>query len=461
MTLATRLVLLALCVTMLRIAILAITPTDLFFDEAQYWAWSQNLDWGYFSKPPLIAWVIGVTTGLGGSDAPFWVRLGAPILHGITSVLVGLFVASVERRAALWATALYLSMPILAVGSWMISTDTVMAPFLVGALWAWWHHLQSGTLKSALLAGVLVGFAVMAKYAGAYFWIMVLVAALFATLRPSPKGALIALAGFLVVLSPNVLWNLQNGFITLSHTADNASWSSNVGLKWDSLAEFLGWQTIVIGPLFFVIWIAALRGTRDRFERFLLCASLPVLLLVCGQALASRAFANWAFAAYPAAAALVALVLVRAERWTWLRAGFGLNVALIAVITAVIVWPPLLPLATDRYIGREALTQDILAVADGRALAATERDLLADLTYAATRNGGTGQVFAMERQNPAGNWYEMVSLRPDNTAVLLVTSGAAPLCDGQALSPERVFEPSGGAYSEDHIKLFQVPAGCN
>jgi len=43
------------------------SPLGLHGDEAQYWAWSQNLDWGYFSKPPLIAWVIALPTSLFGN----------------------------------------------------------------------------------------------------------------------------------------------------------------------------------------------------------------------------------------------------------------------------------------------------------------------------------------------------------------------------------------------------------
>jgi hypothetical protein len=32
--------------------------TDLFVDEAQYWFGRRNIDFGYYSKPPMIAWVI-------------------------------------------------------------------------------------------------------------------------------------------------------------------------------------------------------------------------------------------------------------------------------------------------------------------------------------------------------------------------------------------------------------------
>jgi hypothetical protein len=52
-----------LCV---RLAALYWNATDLFFDEAQYWAWSEQPAFGYFSKPPLVAWLIRVATEVCG-----------------------------------------------------------------------------------------------------------------------------------------------------------------------------------------------------------------------------------------------------------------------------------------------------------------------------------------------------------------------------------------------------------
>ena len=39
----------------LRLAAVLLSPLELYADEAQYWRWGQSLDWGYYSKPPLIA----------------------------------------------------------------------------------------------------------------------------------------------------------------------------------------------------------------------------------------------------------------------------------------------------------------------------------------------------------------------------------------------------------------------
>src|SRR5438876_1206321 len=41
-------------------------PLDLAPDEAHYWDWSRHLDWSYYSKGPLVAWLIRASTELLG-----------------------------------------------------------------------------------------------------------------------------------------------------------------------------------------------------------------------------------------------------------------------------------------------------------------------------------------------------------------------------------------------------------
>ncbi len=71
---------LAAGLTLARIAAIFLSPLELYPDEAQYWLWSRVLQWGYASKPPLIAAFIRLTTV--ASDGEAWVRLSAPLSHG-------------------------------------------------------------------------------------------------------------------------------------------------------------------------------------------------------------------------------------------------------------------------------------------------------------------------------------------------------------------------------------------
>src|ERR1043165_3972545 len=52
----------------LRLAYLAYDcPLELAPDEAHYWDWSRHLDWSYYSKGPLVAWVIRASCEMFGS----------------------------------------------------------------------------------------------------------------------------------------------------------------------------------------------------------------------------------------------------------------------------------------------------------------------------------------------------------------------------------------------------------
>lgn len=83
-----RYVLIALVgVALLRSLALFATPLELGVDEAQYWLWSQNFDFGYYTKPPMTSWIIALTHGLLGHES--WaVRIAAPWLHLGTGLMI-------------------------------------------------------------------------------------------------------------------------------------------------------------------------------------------------------------------------------------------------------------------------------------------------------------------------------------------------------------------------------------
>src|SRR5262245_50439424 len=68
-------------------------PLDLAPDEAHYWDWSRHLDWGYYSKGPLVAALIRAADLLGGPSAPV-VRLPA-VVCGVL-LLVSLYILTVQ-----------------------------------------------------------------------------------------------------------------------------------------------------------------------------------------------------------------------------------------------------------------------------------------------------------------------------------------------------------------------------
>lgn len=463
-------------VVALRLVALGFDRTDLFVDEAQYWLWGQTPDFGYYSKPPLIAWLIGAVTGISGSDAPFWVRFPAPILHGATALILGGIAARLWGRAAgIWTAATYVTLPVTSVGSWMISTDTVMAPFYAGALAAYLRLTESRAARHALLAGALAGAAFLAKYAAVYFLIGAALAALAVPgFRVGWRNAGLLILSFLAVASPNLVWNASHDLTTVRHTMDNVGWVQESrplsGFNPAGLAEFLLSQFAVFGPILFGVLIAIIvRAVQPGMEprlRGLVLVALPPLLAVSAQAFLDKAYANWAAAAYfPGTVAVVAFLLSKAPRL--LRISAGVNAALCLVVPVGIVSAPHLHFGREtpvmaRWLGRADLSRQIIAAAEAqgaRIVASDSRDILADLLYTGRDTGIAFRAIPPERR-PRNYYEQTLALSPDEAGPVLVVTGASFTCDSVTLSPAVEFETSGGAYQKKNLAGYVTDAAC-
>jgi len=457
-------------VTLARVGLLAFDRTDLFVDEAQYWLWGQRPDFGYYSKPPLIAWLIGAVTALAGSDAAFWVRLPGAFLHAATAMILGALAARLSgARVAFWVAVGYVTLPMAALGSLMISTDTVMAPFFALALL--WHFrlVETGQRRFAVLAGIAAGLAFLAKYAAVYVLLGAALAALLVPMmRIAPRHAALMLAAFGLTILPNLYWNLTHGMATLSHTADNVGWIGGGGpgvrLNLAGLAAFFASQFAVIGPVLMAALIWGWIRPAGPVARALRAFSLPVLVLVCLQALLSKAYGNWAIAAYfPGLLIAVPLLVARAPRL--LRLSMGLNgVVCLALPLLTITAPaPVLdgrPLLA-RYLGRADLSHQIIDAAGAAgvtAVVAANRDVLADLHYTG-RDAGL-DVFAPRPGGRPRNYYQQVHPLPDPAPPALYVLEAAPDCGAGPLDPVAVFDTTGGAYRSRVLAGYLLPADC-
>ncbi|MBF9035054.1 glycosyl transferase [Rhodobacterales bacterium HKCCE2091] len=452
-----------------RLAFLPYATADLFVDETQYWQWGQALDWGYYSKPPLIGWVLRAVTDLAGSDSAFWIRMPGAVFHAATTLLIVGAAGEVTGRAeAALCGVVYLTLPLVAVGAFLISTDTILLPFFAAATWLWLKLVQGPSAWRAALLGLCLGLGMMAKYAGIYFALGAAVGALIPQMRIAWRDLAIAVAVLAVVIAPNVVWNLQNDLVTLSHTADNADWvgAGRVSLHPDRALEFLGSQFLVMGPVFFGAYLwAAWRAVRggDARARWLVAMSAPILLLVTVQALLSRAYANWAVTAFVAATILAVPMLWNRARWlVW--TGLALNLAVALALPVITLHADTLTardgdrLLFRHYVGRTATSERILAEAHAAGAAdivSGHRDLLADLFHTGRDSGFA--IFAAPVDGPPPHYYEQVfPYSEGRDGPTLWADFTDPPCDGEEVARWS----SGPAYRGADIVAWLVPPDC-
>ena len=381
-------------ITAARLLWLAVQSAGLYPDEAQYWFWAQHPAFGYFSKPPLVAWLIALTTAAFG-DSEFAIRLSAPVLHAVAAGFVYAIAARLyDRRTGFWSAFAYITLPGVALSGLIISTDAVLLPCWAGALYAFIRAREPDGGYWWVVAGAAAGLGLLAKYAMVYwlisaFGFVLLMPAERRHLRPLLAAA--ALAG--VIWLPNLWWNWDNGFVSLLHLRDNAELSGRL-LHPLALLGFLGSQFGVVGPLFFAALIAIVARPRIIAEpraRLLAAFTLPALAMMLTLSLLSRAEPNWAAPAYVSGIVLVvASTLSRGWR-RFVRWSIAVNLAATVVLfgsadalaAAGIVLPakydPLHRLRGWRELGDRVAA--LLAANPGLTLMADDRELLAALIY--------------------------------------------------------------------------------
>ena len=381
--------------TVIRLIGLKFSVVDLFFDEAQYWAWSREPAFGYFTKPPLLAWIIaGAETLCGSSEA--CIRAPAPILYFGTCLLVfaiarQLYDESVAFFAAI-ATALT---PGLAFSARIISTDVPLLFCWALALLAYVKLLNGADRRWSIVLGVALGLGMLAKYAMIYFLFGAALAAWFdrdaraLLLKPELWLALAVAALF---VAPNIHWNLTHGLATFKHTGDNIQGS---GIKLNPLRalEFVASQFAVFGPVLFAVLLGTLARiaapTITRADRLMLAFAIPPLVLITATAIMSRAFANWAATAFISGAVVVVAIIIRNGAWKWLAASLAIGVLAQAAFLAgdaraTKVHAPWLGDVYRRTLGWRALgleTGRLARQVGARAIVGDQRDDVASLLY--------------------------------------------------------------------------------
>ena len=317
----------------------------LFFDEAYYYHWSQNIDWGYYSKPPVVAWIIGLTTFLFGVTE-FSVKFFSPFAY----LFSALFIYAISERlfhsqkAAAYSSVIFITTPLIGFNSIFITTDAGLFLFWSSSMYFFLKGVEEDQWRDWIILGGVMGLGMLSKYTYAALPIG-FIAFIALTNRLHYFTSLkcwAACAIGLSLFSLNILWNIENHFTALNHTRE-ISQVSGPSVDVLSLLEFITSQVFIFG----VVWIIALAAnrkttkglinTRDT-DMYIACTLWPILIVIGIQALLSRAFANWAGPFIISASILCGALLSQPNK-RYLIIGVLFNMAL---LSSFYHWPQIL-----------------------------------------------------------------------------------------------------------------------
>ncbi len=254
---------LILLMTAIRLVFIGTNQLDLSSDEAQYWDWSRTWQLSYYSKGPLISWLIGFWTNIYG-DTQFAVRLGAVVNSIIAQLIIFIGIATLFKRASLAFLALFVanSMPLFTASSILMTTDSPLLLCWLTAFFSLYYlsikesRLAYFALFAAMALGCLAKYMMFAFLALAIPFLILLYYFKMIDFARIKKILLVMALGAVVGLLPIFIWNAQNNWVGFLHVSSLAGVTGKKAQQFFDLPavpEFIGGQLGIATPWWFII----------------------------------------------------------------------------------------------------------------------------------------------------------------------------------------------------------------
>ncbi len=262
--------------------------TELIFDEAYYWYYAQDLAWGYFDHPPMVAFLISMGSALFNGE--LGVRLLSCFLGIGTMMILWLLIDNPKKKEYVpHFFVLILSMTLVHAYGFLILPDTPLLFFTAMFFFVYKRFLKTPGLLVSLFLGIVMAALMYSKY-HAFLVIFFVILSNFKLLRN--RYAWLAVFISLLCYSPHFYWLYENDFVSIKyHLFERPNrpyefFDFTVGYFVNLLAIF--------GLTFPWVYQALIRSKgKDLYQRALLFVSYGILLFFLLSSFQRRVQTQW------------------------------------------------------------------------------------------------------------------------------------------------------------------------
>ncbi|HPR58670.1 MAG TPA: glycosyltransferase family 39 protein, partial [Bacteroidales bacterium] len=285
---------------------------ELGNDEVYYWTYALFPDLSHFDHPPMVGFLIQLTTLNLWLDHEFFIRLGAVLLGGINTLLIFHITRRISgSQAGIYAALLYnASVYCFVLCGIFILPDTPQVTFWLLSLLIMVTILPAKEIQKKdgwlmLLLGITIGLGMLSKYTTVFLWAATGFYILFYNRTWLNKWQLyFAVLLSIIIFSPVIFWNYQHNFISFTFHGDRVS-LFEPGFRPDYFFTELGGQILYNNPVNFIIIIIVLIALArkkfsidDEIKRILLLSSLPLIGIFLFVALFRQTLPHWSGPGY-------------------------------------------------------------------------------------------------------------------------------------------------------------------
>ena len=328
--------------------------TGLANDESYYWYYSQNLSWGYFDHPPMVALLVWLSSWL---PAELGVRFASTLLQPLYLLLFWRLIRPSQptQRDALVYCLVCFSQPLLQLYGFLALPDAPLMMFTVLFLWAYKRFCVNTNTLNASLMGLSMALLAYSKYHGA------LVVAFVVLSNPKllKQWRLYYAAALAVVLIlPHLWWQYSHDWVSFRY---HLMERNAPGYRINFTLEYLATALAVFNPVWIYYYVKGLKAKRNDFQRALLFLGLGFVLFFLASTLRGQVQAQWLL---PAVLPCIAVVYRIARQQKYTRV-VGIVCLVLFLAVRVVVMANPFGLKGELWQNKEIYT-NIAEVADGR-----------------------------------------------------------------------------------------------
>lgn len=283
-------------------------PLDLSPDEAHYWEWSRRLDISYYSKGPMIAYLIYLSTAIFG-DTVFAIRIMAVIFSSLSSIILYQLGKSLyNEKIGLYSAIILQIIPLFATFGILFTIDSPFIFFWSSSIYLFYTILNrldtdyNSPFYLWLLLGISIGFGLLTKYTMAFFYISAL---FFLVLNKDYRVLLkrkepyVSSIISLLIFSPVLIWNYQHDWVTIKHTFGQTHLSEGLKIEINNFIDFILSQAFTITPIVFILIFISLFKLKNTLNgSFLFWFTMPIFLFFTLKSIQGKVQGNWALTGY-------------------------------------------------------------------------------------------------------------------------------------------------------------------
>lgn len=323
--------------------------TPVSEDEAYYWVWSQNLAWGYFDHPPMIAW---------------WVAAGYKLFGGILGIRlftvltgsIGLFILwEILDVKTKYQTTLFLifagSTVVIQLFGFISTPDSPLLFFCLLYLYALKRFFEKSTILNVFVLAFSMATVMYSKYHGLLL-IVFSVLPLLPKLLKDLKFYLAVLVSLILYL-PHLFWMYNHDFVPIRYHFSERN--QGVHFEWDRALLYFVYYFLGMSPLisYFVIKSLVKFKPINEFQKCVLSLAILPGVFFMLSLFNNKVQPQWLLISFVAMVIICYQFYAGLEEKKWLLGlGFG-GILLIMILRVVLILPLTSPLYANQKFGEE------------------------------------------------------------------------------------------------------------